>query len=83
MVKPGTLHFDSYSKTYRFVGTDHEGNEVNVIYRGKVAFETKEGETVVLVAYLPDAENRVSVVATEYVSNHGMEAEKWESKSIG
>lgn len=62
------------------MASDHKGNEMNIAYRGEIQFETKEGETVIVTGYLPDADNRTNMIAIEYVTNHGMEAEKWESK---
>lgn len=52
---------------------------MNVVYRGELNFETKEGETVIITGYLPDSNNRSNMIAIEYVTNHGMETEKWES----
>ena len=80
MVKAGTISFDAYSGTYRFQLEDHDGNFVNVIYRGTLQFETKEGESVVLSGYLPDSNNKTNVIATQYMTNHSLEAEKWDGK---
>lgn len=72
------MSYDSYSNTYKFVGTDHKGNGINILYKGDLKFETREGETVILTGYLPDADNRTQMIAVEYMTNHGMEQENWE-----
>jgi len=80
VVKPGSLSYDSYSNTYKFVGTDHKGNGINILYKGDLKFETREGETVVLTGYLPDADNRTQMIAIEYLTNHALEKENWDGK---
>ena len=54
--------------------------EIEVLYRGTLNFETKEGETVVITGYFPDAENRKRMIGTSYMTNHSLEAENWDSK---
>ena len=81
-MKPGTLSYDSYSDSYKFVGTDHQGNGINILYKGELKFETREGETVILTGYLPDVDNRTQMIAVEYLTNHGLEQENWEGKKF-
>ena len=76
MIKPGTLYIDNLTGTCSFVGTDGE-NEIDVLYRGTVPFECKEGSTIVSSCYFPTSGDKTRVVALDFLTNHSMEVENW------
>ena len=77
-VKPGTLTFDPKIGCYKFVMTDFE-RDISVIYRGELAFETREGETMIITGYFPNIFDRSRLVCVDFVVNHSLEVEKWDS----
>ena len=78
IVKPGTLTFDQKMGAYRFVLTDFE-RDTNVVYRGELAFETREGESIIINGYFPDVLERSRLICTDFVVNHSLEVQNWES----
>ena len=81
MVKPGTLTYDPKIKCYKFSLTDFQ-RDIGVIYRGDLAFETKEGETMVLTSYFPNVYDRSKMICVEFVVNHSLEVENWDSNIL-
>lgn len=60
-----------------FILTDFS-REVQVKYTGSTSLEFKEGEIIVLTAYIPDLRRRTKLVALDYMTKHSLEAENWE-----
>ena len=79
VVKPGTLTYDHKVGAYRFSLTDFE-RETSVIYRGELAFESREGESIIINGYFPDVFDRSRMICTDFVVNHSLEAQNWESR---
>ena len=72
------MTYDSKSGAYRFVLTDFE-RDTSVIYRGELAFESREGESIVLHGYFPDVFDRSRLICTDFVVNHSLEVQNWDS----
>jgi hypothetical protein len=53
---------------------------VTVFYRGETKFEFKEGETMVLTAYLPDKKDKSKIIGIEYMTKHSMDGSLWQDK---
>ena len=79
-MKPGTLTFDPSMRCYKFTATDFE-RDMNVIYRGDLAFETREGESLIMSGYFPNVYDRSRMVCFDFLVNHSLEAENWEDKN--
>ena len=79
VVKPGTLSYEPKLECYKFVLSDFE-RDVSVMYRGDLAFETKEGETLVLTGYFPNIFDKSRMVCVEFMVNHSLETENWDMK---
>lgn len=56
-MKPGTFQVKRGTLETRFSLTDFQ-NDVEIFYRGATKFEFKEGETMVITAYVPDIKNK-------------------------
>lgn len=54
----------------KFILTDFI-NDIEVFYRGATKFEFKEGETLILNAYMPDKRNKNKVIYLLYVLDCG------------
>jgi cytochrome c-type biogenesis protein CcmE len=61
VIKPGTFTVKRGTLETKFTITDFE-NDIEVFYRGATKFEFKEGETIILSAFLPDINNKKKVV---------------------
>jgi hypothetical protein len=74
------LYYDVETDLQTFTLTNFK-HSVDVLYRGSVHLEVKEGENIILHAYLPDEKNRQKIIAYSYVTNHSMEVENWEGST--
>ena len=52
--------------------------EVDIIYKGELAVELKEGENTIFNAYVPNIKDKEKIVAYSYFTNHSLEVENWE-----
>ena len=55
--------------------------EIDIVYKGELAVELKEGENTIFNAYLPNKNNKSKIVAYSYMTNHSLELENWEGTS--
>ncbi|KRW98389.1 CcmE/CycJ protein [Pseudocohnilembus persalinus] len=78
-LKAGSMKFSRGSLDTKFEITDFN-SDVEVAYSGLNKFEFKEGETLVLTAYCPNANYKNKIVATDYMTKHSMEVQNWQDK---
>ena len=53
-----------------------------MVYRGDNNVMFKEGDNVVITAYLPNEKIKNRIVATAYMPNHSMETENWQGGNL-
>ena len=80
-MKPGTFRLDARSNNYYFTITNFK-QEVDVVFRAAVGAMFKEGDNVVLTAYLPNRDNQHKIIATNVMPNHSMETENWKGNNL-
>lgn len=80
-MKPGTLSYNSVSKSWAMMLTNLK-HDIEVLYKGSLNFETKEGETIIITGYFPNADDKQRMIATSFMTNHSMEVENWDCKNF-
>ena len=60
IIKPGSIEIKRGTLDVKFVLTNFD-DDLTVIYKGETKFEFKEGETLVLTAYVPDKKQKKKV----------------------
>jgi len=80
VLKMRSLQLKKGSLESKFIMTDFK-NELEVLYNGLNKFEFKEGETLIITAYVPDMKYKNRIVCIDYMSKHSMETENWEGPS--
>ncbi len=77
IVQPDSFRFDTTTENYFFTLTNFK-DTIDVVYKGQIAIEFKEGENLILTAYRPSDEIKDKIIAFSYQTNHSMEVENWE-----
>lgn len=80
LLKPGSFYFNQNTKSFHFTLTNLK-QEVDVIYKGEIPYEFKEGENLILTCYVPNIKNKSRIIAHAIATNHSMEVENWEGKN--
>ena len=62
VLKPSSFYLNPDTNNYHFTLTNYE-KEVDVIYKGFLPMELKEGENLIITCYLPNKKNRSRIVA--------------------
>ena len=52
--------------------------EINIIFKGVANFELKEGDNIIVTGHLINNNDKKTIMATSYNTNHSMELENWQ-----
>ena len=76
LIEPNSLFYDSNSNVYHFTITNHK-DTVDIIYKGHLPLEMKEGENIIATGYFTNSKRRDKIIAHHFMTNHSMEVENW------
>ena len=55
---------------------------IDIDYQGPIKSQFKEGDKLVLTAYLPNVKQKSRLVGIDHLTNHSMETENWQGSTF-